>query len=242
MGTWHGFNIIDGIVAVFLAAGLIGGVRRGLSGELARAAIAVACIVVAAFYGRPLADWAMQRFAWSPRTSYLTALLALLLGVYLASSLLRMVLGRLVDFQFKGRIERIGGGFCGLLRSGVVVSVFLLLLSLMPNDKLRDMITLESRSGQLVCPHMRPMYESLSDRVPELRIPDEPAGEIYDPSQETDPAPVLPEGVEPPPPLLPDAELGPVSKVRPPGGAFPLPLSILRPHTLRHGCVPTAVG
>jgi len=215
MGTWHGFNIIDAIVGVFLAAGLIGGVRRGLSGELARAVIAVACIVVASLYGRPLADWALNRFGLSPRTSYLAALLALLLGVYLASSLLRMLLGRLMDFQFKGKLERLGGGLCGLLRSGVVVSILLLLLSLMPNPKLRDLITQESSSGRLICPHMRPMYESLSERVPELRIPEplpEDVNDVFDAGEE-DAAPVeaMPEADAAPDAELPaGTELGPV--------------------------------
>ncbi len=214
MGTWHGFNIIDAIVGVFLAAGLIGGIRRGLSGELARAVIAVACIVVATLYGRPLADWAMNRFDLSPRTSYLTALLALLLGVYLASSLLRMLLGRLMDFHFKGKLERLGGGLCGLLRSGVVVSILLLLLSLMPNPTLSDLITQESWSGRLICPRMRPMYESLSERVPELRIPEQlPAdvNEVFDPGEE-EPAGAesMPEPEAAPAADLPaGAELGP---------------------------------
>lgn len=228
MATWHGFNIVDGVVAAFLLAGLIGGVRRGLSGELARATIAVACIAAAVYYTRPLADLAIQRWNLSPRQSYLAALVALVLGAYAVLSMIRVMLGNLMNFQFKGRLERLGGGLCGLLRASVVMSLLLLLLSLAPNDKLHAMIARDSFAGRRICPATRPMYESLSERVPELRVPettavaspdaslgaaepvqDEPADDDLAPYPlpgESD-LPALPADE---PAVAPDAELGPV--------------------------------
>lgn len=167
-----GFNVVDALVGVFLLAGLVGGVRRGLSGELARAVIAVACIAVAALYARPLADWAMGRFDLTPRQAYGGALFALLLGAYAALTAVRLLLGVLLVFHFKGKLELFGGALCGLLRSAVVLCLVLLLLSLMPNPKLHEMITQDSFAGRTVLPHMRPMYETLSERVPELRLPE----------------------------------------------------------------------
>lgn len=223
---WSAFNAVDAIVAVFLLAGLVGGVRRGLSGELARAVIAVGCIVAAMLYTQPLADWGARRFGLDADRAYLGALVALLLGSFSALTTIRLLLGNLMDFHFKGRLERVGGGLCGLLRASVVMAIVLQLLSLIPNPNLHRLLSQESWAGRRAIPLLRPMYESLSTRVPALRAaerPVEPPLEeapaellpVTGPADDLEPYP-LPDELDPPAPATdagavpPDADLGPL--------------------------------
>ena len=176
MWTWHGYNLVDGVVALLLLAGLFSGIRRGLSGELVRAMIAVAAVVAAVLYARPVSEWAMRQANLSVRAALIGAFLLVLLGAYVAVSMVRALLGRLADFTFKGKLERLGGGLCGLARAAAVSGLILLLLGLAPNDNLQRLVVDESVTGRLVTQHLRPLYAQLSERVPEIRI-EEPAGD-----------------------------------------------------------------
>lgn len=170
MWTWHGYNLVDGVVALLLLAGLFSGIRRGLSGELVRAMIAVAAVVAAVLYARPVSEWAMLHWSMSVRPALIGAFLLVLLGAYTAVSTVRALLGRLADFTFKGKLERLGGGLCGLARAAGVSGLILLLLGLAPNDNLQRLVVDESVTGRLVTQHLRPLYAQLSERVPEIRV------------------------------------------------------------------------
>ncbi len=172
--TWQSFNLVDALVAVFLVGGLVGGIRRGLSGELARMLIAAGCVAALVFYTRTVADALAARFPeWSTHATYLTAVAACLAGSYAALTAARLVLARILNFSFKGPLEKAGGAVFGLLRSGAVAALLLLLLSLLPNDTLRSMIAVESRAGSLVTTRLHPWYERLAEQVPELSPGDE---------------------------------------------------------------------
>lgn len=172
MWTWHGYNIVDGLVALFLLAGMVGGVRRGLSGELVRALIAVAAATAAVLYARPVSEWAINQWDLPVRTALIGAFLAVFLGAYLAVTLVRGLMGRLADFRFKGPLERIGGAVCGVARAAGVSGLILLLLGLAPNDNLRNLVMDESVAGRFVTQHVRPLYGQLTERVPEIQVPE----------------------------------------------------------------------
>jgi len=171
MATWQEFNFIDGIVGLLLLAGLLGGIRRGLSGELIRAVLAVAALVAALLYTRPLADWAMARWQLDARPAMVGGFLAIFLGIYLAVTAARVLLGRLADFTFRGKIERLGGALCGLARAAVVSSLILLLLGLAPNENLHRLVLQESVCGRLVSQHLRPLYDQIFHHLPEIQVP-----------------------------------------------------------------------
>lgn len=172
MWTWHGYNVVDGLVALFLLAGLVGGVRRGLSGELVRAIIAVAAAAAAVLYARPVSDWAMNQWHLPVRSALIGAFLVVFVGSYLVVTLLREILGKLADFRFKGPLERIGGAVCGAARAAGVSGLILLLLGLAPNDNLKSLVVDESVAGRFVTQHLRPLYGQLSERVPEIQVPE----------------------------------------------------------------------
>jgi hypothetical protein len=87
-------------------------------------------------------------------------------------------------FAFKGKLEKIGGALCGLARSALLVSILILAAGVAPGDALHRAVTEESLAGRFVFQHVRPAYERLSERYPELHLPaphrEEPADEVDD--------------------------------------------------------------
>lgn len=170
--TWHGFNLVDAVALALLLAGLIGGIRRGLSGELARVMVALVCIFVVYHYTRPFAKWLQDHFHWEAHLALLGGVLALLLGAYIAATLIRMLLSTILNFAFKGKLERIGGALAGLLRSAITVTLFLLLVSFIPNDTVHRVVNEESASGRLVSKYVSPWYDKMAEKMPDLRLPE----------------------------------------------------------------------
>lgn len=173
MWTWHGYNVVDGLVALFLLAGLFGGIKRGLSGEIVRALIAVAAAVAAVLYARPVSEWTIVHWNLPVRVALIGAFVAVFLGAYLAVTMVRVLLGKLADFHFKGPMERIGGALCGTARAAGVSGLILLLLGLAPNENLQSLVVDQSVAGRFVTQHLRPLYAQLSERVPEIQMPEE---------------------------------------------------------------------
>ncbi len=163
---------MDAVVLVILLAGLIGGVRRGLSGELARVLVAIGCITAVVFYTEPLAGWLDSRFSnWfgaGTAASTLTSVLILIIGAYFGLTLIRLALTAVFSFAFKGRVERIGGALLGMTRAAIVAALLLILLSLLPNDSLHRAATADSVAGRFVTARAQPWYDKLVEKVPAL--------------------------------------------------------------------------
>lgn len=169
--TWHGFNLVDGIVLAMLLGGLIGGIRRGLSGELARVLVAAACVFVIYRYTRPFAEWIQGRHHFETHLALLLSVILLLIGTYAAATLIRMSLSSILNFAFKGKLERIGGALAGLIRSAIIAALLLVLASFLPLESARRTITEESVSGRFVSTHVAPWYDKMAEKIPELGMP-----------------------------------------------------------------------
>jgi uncharacterized membrane protein required for colicin V production len=195
------FNFADAIGAVILLVGILGGLKRGLSGELSRV-VAIAVAVVAAWrFATPVADWAMDQFSLDRDRSYLVSFLAILLGASAVMWIIRLTLRNLMEFAFKGRIERLGGALAGLLRSSVVVAIIFLMLGFAPQPEIQRIIVEQSFFGRLAARYLRPVYDDLQQRAPQLglpapAIPEEPdLGEGYPPVEDAEAATPSPDAV-----------------------------------------------
>lgn len=169
MDALTGFNIVDIIAVVFIAFSVFQGLRRGLSGELARVIGAVLALWAGwRFYG-PLGETIYHATRLGEQGSQALAFFIGLAAVFFLIFILRLVLRQIMEFTFKGKIERIGGALAGLLRSAAVVAAVVLLVGLLPNDYLRTQFVEESfigRSLQSVVPVVR---EKIEERYPNLR-------------------------------------------------------------------------
>lgn len=163
-------NIVDGVVAVVLVLGLLGGMRRGLSGELLRV-ITVMIALLAGWYGAEgAAAWLAERSDWPLEDLRLVGLIGLIAGVYFGLGIVRHTFRLFLDFTFRGRIELLGGAFLGLVRATLFCAVALLGASLIPSEAIQQALG-ESRTGQAVLEHLTPAYNSWAGSNPDLKLP-----------------------------------------------------------------------
>lgn len=163
------FNLVDFVAVVVITLGLIRGVIRGLSRELAELISAGAALFAGWFFYRPLGEYLGRVSRLSEAASFAAAFTVVLVGAYVLMRVLRLVLRHIMEFSFKGRIEKVGGGIAGLLRVGVVVSAVLLTLALWPNDFLHRHFARESFLGRFLLGRLGPVYEDLAERYPALK-------------------------------------------------------------------------
>ena len=196
-----GFNFIDGVVAVVLLVGILGGLKRGLSGELSRVIAIVVAVFAAWRFATPVADWAMARLSLSQDRAYLTSFIFILVAAFAALWIVRATLRSLMEFAFKGKIERIGGAIAGLLRAAVIAAALVLMLEFAPQPEIRTLVMEKSFVGRLVAQHLRPVYENLQQKVPELGLP--APSETMDPDLGEEPVQSPPPDENPPPHDIP---------------------------------------
>lgn len=178
-------SVVDALVVIALLIGLARGIMRGLSGELA-GLLSAAAALAAGWYGfRPLGAFIESSTRLTGQPAYTLAFAITVIAGYLLMRVLRLVLRAILEFSFKGSIERIGGAIGGLLHCALFVAVALIFLSLWPAEPLHRWITEQSYSGRFVMERLRPWYDKLTERYPDLPLPKphEPATESPDKNQ-----------------------------------------------------------
>ena len=183
------FNIVDIIVVVLVLLGLVRGLAKGLSGELAGLISAAVAVFAGWRLYRPLGEYFTEKANLGSDTSaYLVAFVVALIGAYVLLLLLRILLRNLMQFSFKGKLEKLGGALAGLAKTLAVVTAGLLALALLPNASLHRLCAEDSRIGGFVYrtlgpvvaekyPNLAPVAEQLEE-IPEIVDVEEiPAGE-----------------------------------------------------------------
>jgi membrane protein required for colicin V production len=165
------FNIIDVMVAVLIVLGLIRGVVKGLSGELAGLLSAAAAVTGAWYFYTPLGNFLADKTRLSEPATVAVAFVLALVGAYILMRILRLVLRHVMEFSFKGKIEKIGGMLAGGIRMTVIVAALVLLMALWPHDYLHRLFAEESVFGRFVFEKLGPVYEQIAEEHPALQIP-----------------------------------------------------------------------
>lgn len=164
-------SVVDALVVIALLIGLARGIMRGLSGELA-GLLSAAAALAAGWYGfRPLGAFIENSTRLTGQPAYTLAFATAVIVGYFLLRVLRIVLRAILEFSFKGSIERVGGAIAGLLHSALSAAVALIFLSLWPTEPLHRWITEQSYSGRLVVERLRPWYDTLTERYPDLPLP-----------------------------------------------------------------------
>ena len=154
---------VDGGLLVALLLGILLGAKRGLSHELAiLAGFALAVLATRLGYV-PLADWMAERVSWSLPVLRFLAVLALMVASLAAMGLVRLALGALMSFAFKGWIERLGGALAGGLRYGLIYLVAMMALSFLPVRNVEIAIR-DSYTGERILPLLFDTYNAWADR------------------------------------------------------------------------------
>ncbi len=186
------YNAVDFVLLAILLTGLFTGWKRGLSGELAGLISAGAALFAGWYYYQPASEFLLEKTRLEGAAAPVAAFVGILAGAWLAMLLLRLVLRHLMEFTFRGNIERIGGALAGLLKYAFFASALILLLGMWPNETLRRVFAENSMAGRTLADTLGPVYEELSEKYPVLKLP-AGGGEEGGPSEEE------PEAEEPPP-------------------------------------------
>ena len=173
------FNIVDIVALILILLGLVRGFMNGLSGELAGLLGAAAAFAGAWYFYTPLGNLLADKTRLSERATVAVAFVLALIGAYMAMRILRLVLRHVMEFSFKGKIEKIGGMLAGGIRMTVVATALVLLMTLWPHEYLHRLFAEESVFGGFVFEKLGPVYEKIVEEHPALKIPrkEEPLAE-----------------------------------------------------------------
>lgn len=177
-------NIVDIIVAAMLLFGFVGGIRRGLSGELLRILSIIIAIVVGWKGTDAGSAWLSEKSEWPVEDVKKFAFLGLIVATYVFLAFVRVGLRLFLSFSFKGKLEVIGGALIGLLRAAVFSAVALLAMTMIDYQTLNDALA-NSVTGKLVKEHVRPLYDEIARENPDLNLP---TGEPVEETTEEEPA------------------------------------------------------
>ena len=162
---WTQFNWVDWTFVAVLLYGAAMGAVRGLSSELATLiGMVVAAIVTRLFY-EPVSFWICDRWGWNEEVTRLFAVVLLALLVLYGMRLVRIALGALMTFSFKGLVERVGGLLAGFVRLGAIALVLLLAASFVPSSKLQRAVMLDSTVGRQALPLLVEKYNELAAKA-----------------------------------------------------------------------------
>lgn len=166
---WTTLNWVDWLFIAILLYGAGMGLVRGLSHELATLISMVVAVVVTRLFYEPIANKICEWWGWDPEITRLAAVVLLALVTLYGMRLLRIALGALMTFAFKGLVERLGGLVTGTVRQGAIFLVLLLAASFMPSTWLQRAVMYDSVTGRTVLPYLVKEYNTMAEKATILR-------------------------------------------------------------------------
>lgn len=161
-------NALDvGVVLVSLFTMMLG-LRNGLSKELARVIGLVVAIIAGFYFYEILAQVIQRQTELSQKTALTISLIICILAGAIILGCLRFVLAKILEFGFKGPLERIGGMIAGLVRGLVFCTAILFLLGLVPHEGLHRQVTELSVAGKAVTSYLPDAYNKYAQELPEI--------------------------------------------------------------------------
>ena len=162
---WSAYNWVDAVFAAVLVYGAVMGLARGLSHELATLIGMVVAVIVTRLFYEPVSVWICGRWGWDAEITRLAAVVVLALAALYGMRLLRIALGTLMTFSFKGLVERVGGLLTGVVRQGAVFLVLLLAASFVPSSGLQRAVMYDSATGRTVLPFLVATYNEMAAKA-----------------------------------------------------------------------------
>jgi membrane protein required for colicin V production len=154
-----GMNLLDLFLLAILAYCLIRGVFRGLIKELA-AIVGVLAAFYAGYTYYPLVAGVLDRWIADGGYRNIAGFFLLFCTVFIAVSILGVVLKYLLNIAFLGWVDRICGAAFGALKGALIVSVVLVTLTAFL-QKGSPLMT-----GSILAPHVLVVSEKMAKVVP----------------------------------------------------------------------------
>lgn len=154
-------TLLDVLAVLMLVLGMVVGLRRGLSGELARIVSAVVVVWAGFRYYAAVAVMLLEHTRVMPSAAPALAFFFIFAGGLVAFAILWRLLRPLLQLSFRGAWERVGGAVLGGARAFVLLSALLFFFSLTPVDYLQDYVFARSLTGRLYDQYLATCLERL---------------------------------------------------------------------------------
>jgi membrane protein required for colicin V production len=118
-------SFIDIVIGVLLVMSMFKGIKNGLFVELASLVSLILGIYVAIKFSYLAKIMLSAIVHWNPKTIQIIAFIITFLIIVVAISLLAKFLTSIADFAQLGIVNKLGGGFFCLLKTILVLSIFL---------------------------------------------------------------------------------------------------------------------
>lgn len=183
------YNFVDIACAIIFVLGLINGFMRGLSGELAHF-VSLIVAFIASWRIYPIAGpWLSKLTGMSGPLGHALSFLGVLIGAFIFMMIVRALLRNILEFTFKGRVERVGGMLMGGGMALVLLLAAFLSFNCMQQPDVRRITLEESLTGRTLNRWLPVVFEDLSEDVQSLKKL--PGGPNYKLSEDPDLAPIL---------------------------------------------------
>ncbi len=128
-------NYIDYIILVVVLFFAVKGLLRGFFHEVLGLVGILVGLVLATKYMSDLSVWMAKLIDLPSIAVLLLAFLFIFFGVIILSQLLANVLEKLSKFSMLGWLEKIAGGIIGFVKGGLIISLLLLFITVIPFGK-----------------------------------------------------------------------------------------------------------
>lgn len=118
-------SFLDIVLGVLLAYGLYQGIKNGLFVELASLISLLLGIYFAIKFSSLVGNILSEFVHWNPKSIQIFAFLITFIMVVIGINLLAKFLTGIADFAYLGWINKLGGGFFRVLKTIMVLSIFL---------------------------------------------------------------------------------------------------------------------
>lgn len=158
------FHVIDYVFAGVLLIGAIRGAVIGLSRQVFSLVTLAVAVWVAGRYYTLVADQLVSGGHMKPPTADVTAYVVLVLGVWITSLIIRLVIGMVFSAKFKPAFERTGGALIGLITTAILASALIVAAGMTQHEPTREAVTQRSFVGRQLTSLFPSFYEKLSER------------------------------------------------------------------------------
>jgi membrane protein required for colicin V production len=120
-------SFFDMILGALLAFSLYKGIKNGLFVEIASFVSLLLGIYLAIKFSSFMKEIIMKHVSWNPNTIQVVAFILVFILVVIGIYFLAKILTGIADFAFLGWINKLGGGFFRILKTVLIVSIFIAL-------------------------------------------------------------------------------------------------------------------
>ncbi|OIV43566.1 CvpA family protein [Flavobacterium johnsoniae] len=120
-------SFFDIIVAVLLSYSLYKGIKNGLFVEVASFISLLLGIYLAIKFSSIMKEMISKHVSWNPNTIQVTAFILTFILVVIGVYFLAKILTGIADFAFLGWANKLGGGFFRILKTILILSIFIAL-------------------------------------------------------------------------------------------------------------------